>query len=102
MVVREDVPAEGIFLKDPEPHPPEIQNLTTPPSAPGDTIEAGVFNTSNRAEDIALVIKLGLKFYDYIEPVPESFSLVDFTAADTLFEGHTWGWDGIDFRDVVA
>ena len=28
--------------------------------------------------------------------------MVDTPAADTLFEGHTWGWDGIYCRAVVA
>ena len=39
---------------------------------------------------------------DDMEQYPENFPLVDTTAADTLFEGHTWGWDGIYRRDVVA
>ena len=37
-----------------------------------------------------------------MEPAPENVSLVDAPAADTLFEGYTWGWDGIDHRAVVA
>ena len=54
-VVREEGPAEGLFDKEPAPLPPKIQNSTTPPSASGDPIEAGIFNASNREEDIALV-----------------------------------------------
>ena len=49
-VVWEVGPAEGLFEKYPAPPPSEIQNLTAPPSAPGDPIEYGVFNASNRAE----------------------------------------------------
>ena len=41
--------------------------------------------------------------FDYdMEPYPNNFSLVNTTAADKLFEGQTCGWDGINFRDVVA
>ena len=76
--------------------------MTVPPSAPGDPIEADVFNTSNRAEDIALVMNQGLEFDDEMEPSPENVPLVDTPTADTLFEGQTWGWDGIDCRAVVA
>ena len=49
-VVREEGPAEGLFDKEPGPPPPEIHNLTVPPSSPGYPIEAGVLNTSNREE----------------------------------------------------
>ena len=28
--------------------------------------------------------------------------MIDTTADDTMFEGNTWGWDGIDSRDVIA
>ena len=41
--------------------PPEIQNSTAPPSAPGDPIEAGVFNAPNLPEDISLVGNQGLE-----------------------------------------
>ena len=37
-------PDEGLFGKDPEPPPPEIHNLTAPPSDPGDPNKAGIFN----------------------------------------------------------
>ena len=39
---------------------------------------------------------------DDMEPSPENVPSVDTPAADTLFEGHTWGWDGIDLHDVVS
>ena len=39
---------------------------------------------------------------DDMEPAPENVPLVENVAADTLFEGHTWGWDSIDRRSVVA
>ena len=37
-----------------------------------------------------------------MEPAPEKVPSVDTPASDTLFQGHTWGWDGIDCRAVVA
>ena len=39
--------------------------------------------------------------YD-MELSPENFPLVDTSAADTLFEGQTLSWGGIDNRAVVA
>ena len=61
--------------------------MTAPPSAPGDPIEAGFFNTSNRAEDISLVRNQGLEVDDDMEPSRKNFPSVDTSAADTLFEG---------------
>ena len=101
-VVREEGPAGGLFYKDPAPPPPDIQNSTTPPSDPGDPIDSGVFNASNWAEEIALVSNQGQKVNDYMKSAPENVPLGDTPAADTLFEGHTWGWDGIDCRAVVV
>ena len=88
--------------KYPVPPPPEIKNSTAPPSAPGDPIVAGVFNAPNWEEYIALVRNQGLEVDDDTEPAPKNFTLVDTPTTDTIFEGHTWGWDGIDFRAVVA
>ena len=102
VVFREEGPDEGLFDKDPAPPPPEIQNSTNPPSAPGDPIEAGIFNASNQTEYIILFRNRGLKVYDDMEPAPENVPLVYTTATDTLFEIQTWGWDGIDRRAVVA
>ena len=90
-VVREEGHAEGLFEKEPGHPAPEIQNSTTPPSSPGEPIEAGIFKTSNGAEGIALVRNQGLEVDDDMEPPPENITLVDTPAADTLFEGQTWG-----------
>ena len=35
-------------------------------------------------------------------PAPENVPLVDTAGADIMFEGQTWGWDGIDSCAVVA
>ena len=48
-VVWEEGGAEGLFDKETDPPPPEIQNSTAPPSAPGDPIGDGIFNVSNRS-----------------------------------------------------
>ena len=37
-----------------------------------------------------------------MEPNPDNVLLVDNPAADILFEGQTWGWDGIDHHAMVA
>ena len=76
--------------------------MTASPSAPGGPIEAGVFNASSQAEDIALVRNQGLDVDDDMEPAPKHFPWVETPAADTLFEGQTQGWDVIDRRSVVA
>ena len=76
--------------------------MTAPPSAPGGPIEASVFNASNWVEDIALVRNQGMDFDDDMERAPENVPLFNTPADDTLFEGQTWGWDGIDFRAVLA
>ena len=94
--------AEGLFDKEPAPPPPEIHNLTAPQSSPGDPIDIFIFNASNKAEDISLVRNQGLEDDDDIEPAPENVPSVGTPAADTLFEGQTWGWDDIDRRSVVA
>ena len=39
---------------------------------------------------------------DDMEPFPIHVFLVDTTASDTLFEGHTWGWYCIDRRAAVS
>ena len=76
--------------------------MTAPLSAPGHPIESGVFNASNQAEDISLVSNQVLEVDYVMGPAPENVPLVETPAAETMFEGHTWGWDGIDLRSVVA
>ena len=52
-----------------------------------DPIEAGVFNASNWAEEIALVRNQGLEVDDDMRRAPENVPLFEIPAADTLFEG---------------
>ena len=63
-VVWEEGPSSGLFDKYSSPPPSDIHNSTAPPSAPGDPIEAGVLNDSNRAEEISLVRNQGLEVDD--------------------------------------
>ena len=37
-----------------------------------------------------------------MEQAPENVPSVETPDADTIFEGQTWGWDGIDRRDAVS
>ena len=37
-----------------------------------------------------------------MEPSHNNVPLVNTPDSDTLFEGHKWGWDGIDCRAVVS
>ena len=90
-VVQEEGPAERLFEKEPDPNPPEIQNFTVPTSSPGDHIESGTFDASNRVEYIALVRNQGLEVDYGMESDPENFPLVDTPAAEKLFEVKTWG-----------
>ena len=39
--------------------------------------------------------------YD-MKSAPKNFPLGYNPDAETMFEVHTWGWDGIDLRAVVA
>ena len=101
-VIREEGPSEGLFDKDPAPPTPDIHNLTAPPSPPGDPIEAGVFNASNKSEKIALFRNQELEVGDDTEPSPNNVPLADTPDSDTLFEGQTWGCNDIDLWAVAA
>ena len=37
-----------------------------------------------------------------MEPAPDKFPSVNTPATDTMFEGQTWGWYGIDRRAEVS
>ena len=102
VVAREEGPVEGLFDKEPAPSPPEIQNSTTPPYDPGDPIKASISNVFKWSEDISLVRNQGLEVDDDTELDPDDVPLVENSAADTLFEGQTWGWGGIDRRAAVS
>ena len=101
-IIWKEGPDEGLFEKYPASPPLEIHNSTAPPSAPGNHIEAGVINTSNWEEEIALVRNQGLEVDDDMEQAPNNVPLVYTPDSGTLFEGHIWGWDVIDCWDMVS
>ena len=37
-----------------------------------------------------------------MEPAPKNVTLVETPGAETMFDGHKWGWGGIDTRVLVA
>ena len=101
VVICEEGIAEVLSDKYPAPPPPEIQNSNAPPSDPGGSIEAGVLNGSNQAEDISLFRNQGLEVYYDMETAPDNVPLFDTPDAYTLFYGHTWVWYGIDHCAMV-
>ncbi len=66
-------------------------------------IDEVVFHpTGSRAEDILLVRNQGLEVDDDNEPAPENIPAVgDIPLQTNLYPGQTWGWDGIDQRELV-
>jgi hypothetical protein len=60
-----------------------------------------VFQVGNQAEDIALVRGQG---YDDNEPAPENVPGLrdEAPVVNDLYEGQSWGWDGIDQRIVAG
>lgn len=62
-----------------------------------------IFRAGNQAEDIANVWGQGFEVDDDNDPAPENIPTLwdEAPAVNDLFEGQSWGWDGID-RRVVA
>ena len=79
-----------------------VPNL--PPIAATQTIIGDeIFFAQNRAEDIARVRAEGFEVDDDNDPAPENIpGLFDVPAVvdGGLFEGQSWGWDGIDRRQT--
>jgi hypothetical protein len=64
-------------------------------------IDESVFEATNNAEDIALVLAQGLDVDDDNEPAPENIPQTGAppVAEDTgLYPDQSWGWDGLDPR----
>ncbi len=64
-------------------------------------IDDAIFNSSrSRDEDIAMVRNQGFDVDDDGEPVPKNIPSPDapLPVSNGLYEGQTWGWDGIDRR----
>ncbi len=57
----------------------------------------------NCAEDILLVHNQGLEVDDNNEPAPENIPAAgEIPLTTNLQPGQSWGWDGIDEREVVV
>ena len=82
---------------------PEATATTAADHAPVTPIEQNepiadfIFNTQNRAEDIALVRAMGFEVDDDNEPALENIPAPDAPQVG-LREGQDWGWDGFDQR----
>jgi hypothetical protein len=61
-----------------------------------------IFRAGNRAEDIANVRGQGFEVDDDNDPAPENVPALwdEAPAVNDLYEGQSWGWDGIDRRIV--
>ena len=85
-------------------HSPIVPNLL-PIVAATQTIGDEIFVTQNRAEDIAHVRAEGFEVNDDNDPAPENvpgFFDVPPVVDGGLFEGQSWGWDGIDRRQTAG
>ena len=85
--------------------PIAVPNLPPIVAAPTQTIGDGIFFAQNRAEDIACVRAEGFEVNDDNDPAPENvpgFFDVPPVVDGGLFEGQSWGWDGIDRRQTAG
>ena len=78
---------------------------TTAPTLPPvvathNTIDDNIYFAKNRAEDIARVRNKGFEVDDDNDPAPEKIpapaEVPPVVINGGLYEGQTWGWDGID------
>jgi hypothetical protein len=71
----------------------------------GEEIADFVFHAQNRVEYITLVRDMGFEVNDDNEPAPTNVPTLFGAPAPVnggdLFEGQTWGWDGIDRRAIL-
>ena len=96
VVIQEEGIYEGLFDKEPVTTPLEIHNSTAPPSAPGEPIEAGVFNASNWVEEMYFICDKGMKVDDDMEPAPKNVPLLDTPNNEAcLRDGHGDGMSSI-------
>jgi hypothetical protein len=83
----------------------EAPAATTAIDERGEDIVDFVFHAQNRAEDIALVRDMGFEVDDNNKPAPENIPTLFGAPAPVvggdLFDGQTWGWDGIDRRAIL-
>jgi hypothetical protein len=80
--------------------PPNLPPIVTETEAIGDHI----FFAQNRAEDIARVRNEGFEVDANNDPAPENVPGPDapLVVGSGLFEGQSWGWDGIDRHQMAG
>ena len=93
----EDIPADVT-----EPTAPTLPTVKATLNIIGDD----VYFTQNRAEDIARVHIEGFEVDDDNDPAPENIpapaEASPVVIDGGLYEGQTWGWDGIDCRHTAG
>ena len=86
-------------------HASIVPNLP-PIVAATQTIGNDIFFAQNRPEDIAHVRAEGFEADDDNDPAPENvpglFEVPPVVVDGGLFEGQSWGWDGIDRRQTAG
>ena len=80
---------------------------TLPPVVPThNIIDDDVYFAQNRAEDIARVRNEGFEVDDDNDPAPKNIPApaeeLPVVIDGGLYEGQTWGWDGIDRRHTAG
>ena len=80
---------------------------TLPPAeATHNIIDDDIYFAQNRAEDIARVRNEGFEVDDDNDPAPENIpapaEAPPVVNEGGLYEGQTWGWDGIDHRQMAG
>jgi hypothetical protein len=76
------------------------------PDNEGQEINTNIFNATNIMEDITRMSAEGFEVVDDNEALPENVPVIDAPAvkvsADGLYQGQTWGWDGIGKRATAG
>jgi hypothetical protein len=83
---------------------PTVPNLP-PVVAANNIIDNNIFTVWNCAEDIAGVCNEGFKVDDDNDLAPENVPgpfAATLVVDSGLFEGQSWGWDGIDRRQTAS
>jgi hypothetical protein len=72
----------------------------------GQEINSDVFNANDRMDDIARIRAEGFEVDDDNKALPENVPVAGTppveVSQDGLYQGQSWGWDGIDKRAVVG
>ena len=97
LIVREEGDPSELFET---PSAPTAAAAADAPQDVAEPIDQTVFEATNTAEDIAMVLNQGLDVDDDNAPAPENVPTTNGPTTDTdgLYDGQRWGWDGLDPR----